>query len=143
MSEFVAATTRTSMAWAVPPTGRISLPWSARRSLAWSASGISPISSRKSVPPSASWKLPRRSATPPGAGGGDGPRGADHLGLEQVGGDGGAVHGDERRARAPRGEVEHAGELLLAHAGLAEEKHGHVAVQERPHPAVELEHGGG
>src|SRR5262245_1840951 len=43
----------------VPPTGRISWSWSTRSSLLWSPSPMSPISSRKSVPPCARSKRPR------------------------------------------------------------------------------------
>jgi hypothetical protein len=50
---------RTSIAIArVPPTRRICRSCSARSSFAWSGSARWPISSRKSVPPSASSKRP-------------------------------------------------------------------------------------
>ena len=65
----------------------------------------SPISSRKSVPPCASSKRPM----PPLGGAGEGAAlVAEHLRLDQVARDRGAVHGDERavgpaaRARGPR-----------------------------------------
>ena len=59
MSRCVAATTRTSIFCdLLSPTGRISLSWSTRRSLACSGSAISPISSRRIVPPSATAKRP-------------------------------------------------------------------------------------
>ena len=44
----------------VPPTRWISPCWSTRRILVWVASAMSPISSRKIVPPSQSSNLPRR-----------------------------------------------------------------------------------
>ena len=47
------------------PTGSISPSCSARSSLTWASSGSSPISSRKSVPVSASWNLPMRLSTAP------------------------------------------------------------------------------
>jgi len=55
----VAATTRTSTgisSWL--PTGTTARCWSTRSSFAWSSSSISPISSRKIVPPSAARKQP-------------------------------------------------------------------------------------
>ena len=65
-SALVAATMRTStrFAW-LAPTGTISPSSSTRSSLAWSAGAISPISSRKSVPPSASSNHPLRSDVAP------------------------------------------------------------------------------
>jgi hypothetical protein len=61
---FVAATTRTStLRSLVSPTRRMVLSCSTRRSFTWSSIGSSPISSRKSVPPSASSKSPRLSAS--------------------------------------------------------------------------------
>ncbi len=52
-SRFVAATNRTSMGRSVPPTGFTCRVSSVRRSLVCSASGISPTSSRNTVPPAA------------------------------------------------------------------------------------------
>ena len=65
-SSLVAATMRTS-AWRGLrlPTGMYSPSCSTRSSLGWSASGRSPISSRKSVPPSASAKKPSRACSAP------------------------------------------------------------------------------
>jgi len=48
-----------------PPTRRSTRSWSTRRSLAWSPSGSSPISSRKQVLPSAVSSSPRRMPTAP------------------------------------------------------------------------------
>src|SRR5437868_327173 len=55
---FVAETRKTSTLALTPPTGRTVQSSSRRRSTACSATGISPISSRKSVPPSASLTSP-------------------------------------------------------------------------------------
>ena len=49
----------------VSPTRRISRSWIARSSLTWSSAGISVISSRNSVPPSAAAKRPTLLATAP------------------------------------------------------------------------------
>src|SRR5687768_2028460 len=58
--------TRTSMAWdSDEPTGLILLSSRARSSFTCSGKGMSAISSRKSVPPCAAEKRPRRSATAP------------------------------------------------------------------------------
>ena len=48
-----------------PPTGRTSCSWSARRSFFCISRSISPISSRKSVPPSACSKNPFLFSTAP------------------------------------------------------------------------------
>ena len=61
-SALVAATTRTSTRFGVARAHRHDLPSSSTRSsFAWSAGGMSPISSRNSVPPSASSNHPLRS----------------------------------------------------------------------------------
>ena len=49
----------------VAPSGKTSFAWSTRRSLACASSGMSPISSRKSVPPSASLMRPGLSRSAP------------------------------------------------------------------------------
>ena len=65
-SRFVAATIRTSTAiGTVPPTRRNVRSSTARRNFACAAGGSSPISSRKSVPPSASSKRPARRSLAP------------------------------------------------------------------------------
>src|SRR5262245_6065677 len=65
-SRFVAERTRTSTPLAsVPPTGLTTPSSSARSSFGWRARGISPISSRKSVPPSACSKTPACRACAP------------------------------------------------------------------------------
>ena len=63
-SRFVAAMTRTStLIGRLEPMRSNSRSWSTRRSFACVASGISPISSRKSVPPLAVSKRPLRSSS--------------------------------------------------------------------------------
>src|SRR3989442_431847 len=65
-SRLVAATTRTSTGMAsVPPTGIASRSWSTRNSFTWVAGDISPISSRKNVPPRAAANMPCLSRTAP------------------------------------------------------------------------------
>ncbi len=65
-SLFVAARTRTStLTLLEPPTGSTTCSCSARSTLAWVFRLMSPISSRKSVPVSATSNLPRRSDTAP------------------------------------------------------------------------------
>jgi hypothetical protein len=57
---------RTSARWSwLPPTRRIVLSWIRRSSLTWRLGGSSPISSRKSVPPSAVSTRPGLFATAP------------------------------------------------------------------------------
>ncbi len=58
--------TRTLTVYAfVDPTGRTSMSWSTRRSLAWRAGGSSATSSRKIVPPWAERNSPTESETAP------------------------------------------------------------------------------
>src|SRR5437667_242165 len=49
----------------LPPTRSTSFSWLARSSFAWVSSGMSPTSSRKSVPPSAASNFPSRRAIAP------------------------------------------------------------------------------
>ena len=66
MSRLVAEIRRKStLTGFLAPTGSISPSCSARSSLTCASSGSSPISSRNSVPPSASWNLPMRLSTAP------------------------------------------------------------------------------
>ena len=53
--------------FSVLPTGRMALSWSTRSSFACSRSGMSPISSSSSVPPSAAWNAPDRACADPGS----------------------------------------------------------------------------
>ncbi len=58
--------TRTSTATGrLAPTGRTSPSCSTRSSLTWNAGEVSPISSRKMVPPSARWNRPTWSSKAP------------------------------------------------------------------------------
>ena len=101
------------------------------RAAAWAGAraGSSPISSRKTVPPSASSKAPAR--RPHGAG----ERAllvAEQLALEEVGGDGAAVDDDEGLVPARALALWMASAAwLLAGAGLALEEHGDVAWRRR------------
>jgi acyl-CoA synthetase (AMP-forming)/AMP-acid ligase II len=94
------------------------------RSFACDASGSSPISSRKIVPPCASsnWPFfPERA----------GERArvvAEELGLDERLGERAAVHLDERLRRAARRAVKEAREQALAGAGLAFDQHGRIDV---------------
>ena len=119
---------------AVPPTRSNCFSSSARRILACSASGRSPISSRNSVPRCASSNLPGLRCD------GAGERAllvAEQLGLEQVLGDRRAVDRDERPVGARAERVQRAREQLLAGAALAFEQHRRVgrrrAVQRQRH----------
>ena len=87
-----------------------------RSSFTWIEGGISPTSSRKRVPPSASSKRPSLPLHRPGEGAA---LVAEQLGLEQPLGDGGAGDRDERLVAPRAGVVEGAGHQLLAGAGLA------------------------
>jgi hypothetical protein len=110
-----------------PPTGLTFFSCSTRRSLTWSARDSSPISSRNSVPPSAS-------RTRPGFGldrAGERALGvAEQLALEQVVGDRAAVDRDERPGGAAA-LVQRPRHQLLAGAGLAADQHGLLG---RRHP---------
>ena len=66
MSRLVAEISRKlTLTGFLAPTGSISPSCSARSSFTCASSGSSPISSRNSVPPSASWNLPMRLSTAP------------------------------------------------------------------------------
>ena len=65
-SRLVAAITCTLTGYdSVEPTGVTSRCWSTRRSRGWSSSGISPISSRNTIPPSPERNTPREGPTAP------------------------------------------------------------------------------
>ena len=88
--------------------------WSTRSSLAWKSADISPISSRKSVPPSARSKQPARAGAP-----GEGAAlVAEELALEHAGRERRAVDGDERRADAVAPVVQQPRHQLLAGPAL-------------------------
>ena len=102
-----------------PPTRVTSPSCSARSSFGCSASGSSPISSRKSVPPSAASKRPGARAVGAGEGAA---LDAEELRLEQSLGDRRAVDRDERPRAARRELVQRARRELLAGAALAGEE---------------------
>ena len=129
----VAATTRTSiLRERAPPTGRTSRSCSARSSLAWSDGEVSPISSRKSVPPSAASKRPGLSRSAPVK---RAARVPEELALEQRVRERGAVHRDEGCAPARAALVDRAREHLLAASRLAREQHRRVRRSRRARPA--------
>ena len=90
------------------------------RSLPWSVTGSASISSRKRVPPARGLEEAGLRALRVGEGAG---LEAEELGLEHGLGDGGAVHVDERPARAAAALVDHARDQSLAGAGLPLEQH--------------------
>ena len=134
----LAATTRTStdVGCAAPTRWRVRS-CSTRRSLPWCSARVSPISSRKMVPPAACSNSPGDRPPPREAALGV----AEHLALEQVGWDGRHVHRHERPVRARAQPMGGAGEQLLAGARLAGEENR----QRRPRRALEVaeqdEHG--
>ena len=98
------------------PTGRISPSCSTRSSFACSAGVVSAISSRKSVPPSATSKSPLRSPTAPVKA----PRRWPNSSLSRRPfGQRGAVDRDEELVAARAGRMDRARHQLLAGAGLA------------------------
>ena len=123
-SRLVAQTTRTltGISWR-PPTRSITRFCRKRSSFACSDSGMSPISSRNSVPPSAISILPMRLLHRAGE------RAllvAEQLALEQLLGNRGAVDRDELAVLAAALRVHRAREQLLAGAALAQDQHRHV-----------------
>ena len=119
-----------------PPTGVTSPLWSTRSSLACRSIGMSPISSRKSVPPV-------RLAEAPGARGHRAGEGAalvaEELALEQLARDRGGVDGDEGRVGARARRVDRARHQLLAGPALAGDQHRHVARRDLAHRLEDLE----
>ena len=102
------------------PTGVTSPSCSTRSSFACMTTLMSPISSRKSVPPLAASKVP----APVGDGAGERPlHVAEHLALDQLGRHRGAVQLHERPLAARRERVDRAGDQLLARAPLAGDEH--------------------
>ena len=119
----------------MPPTRSNSLSCSARRSFTCISIGISPISSRKSVPPLASSKRPGLLATAPGE---RAALVAEELALDELLGDRGAVDLDEGLVLAARVLVERAGDELLARAALAGDEHRRRRVGDALEDGVEL-----
>jgi hypothetical protein len=92
-SRWVAAKIRTSVLMGLEaPRGVTSRAWSARRRRTWLSKGNSPTSSRKSVPPCASWKCPFRSDEAPVKAPRLCPNSSE---LASSGGNGTAVHRDK------------------------------------------------
>ena len=107
------------------PTGSKVRSWSTRSSFTWRFGLMSPISSRKIVPPSASAKRPSRWLTalvkaPSHV--------AEELGFEQLLGNRAAVHRDEHALGAAAVVVDRARDQLLAGAALARDQHRAVGV---------------
>src|SRR5664279_5347867 len=110
-SLFVAAMMRTSVLIGVrPPTLVYSPCWRTRRRRVCASIGMSPISSRKSVPPSACSKRPALRACAPCKGA---LLVAEELRLDQVAGDCRHVDGHERPVPPLAVVVECAGDQLL------------------------------
>ena len=101
---------------------------SVRSSLAWASALRSPISSRNSVPVCASSNRPEPAL---GGAGERAPLVPEHLGLDQVARDGGAVDRDEGPAGAPARAVDRGRGQLLARAALAGDQHARLG---RRHP---------
>ena len=120
-SSLVAATMRTSTRIGRDEPMRVTSPYStARSSRSCAAIDSVPISSRNSVPRSASSKRPARRA---GRAGERARLVAEQLGLDQRLGQRRAVHDDQRVFPAVRQAVEALGDQLLAGAALADDEH--------------------
>ena len=119
-----------------PPTGRTSLLFSARSSLAWTLAGISPISSRKSVPTLGD-------AEQTGRAGGAGECAAlvaEQLALDDRFGQRAAVDGHERPVGAQARAMDGARHQLLARAALALDEHLTLVVTQALDGAVQRTH---
>jgi hypothetical protein len=109
----------------------------ARRSFTCISTGISPISSRKSVPAVGELEAPGLAVDRPG----EGPAlVAEELGLHQVAGDRPAVHPDEGLVLARAVLVEGARDELLARARLARDEHRRGGVGHLLQDRVDLLH---
>ena len=124
----------------LPPTRKNSSSCRTWSSLACSRMAISPISSRKMVPWSASSNLPGFSAVAPVKA----PRSWPNSSLSSSSaGQRRAVHLDERPAAAPAARVDLPRDDLLARAGLAQQQHRHVRVRDALHQRARAAHGRG
>ena len=92
--------------------------------------GISPISSRKSVPPWASSKRPGLLVT-------------EELTLQQIGGNRGAVDPHEWKLTSARVLMQCARDELLARTALTGDEHGALGVRDAIDDVVDLKHRGG
>ncbi len=106
-----------------PPSRYKVFSWSTRSSLAWEASGILEISSRKSVPGvrllDLSHGLLIRAGERP-------PLVPEQLALKQRLGNRAAIHGDEWVPRASTGLVNSPRHHLLSRAGFAHDEHAEI-----------------
>ena len=138
-SLLVAATMRTLVLIGVrPPTVVYSPCCSTRSSRVCASIGMSPISSRNSVPPSACSNRPDARAV----GAGEGALlVAEQFGLDQVARDRRHVDGDERAVAALAVIVQRARDQFLAGAGLAGDHHREVGLHQPRQHAVDVLHG--
>ena len=137
-SLFVAASTRTSTrTLAAPPTGSTTCSCSARSTLACVLRLMSPISSRKSVPPSASSNLPRRSSIAPVNAPLTCPKSSLSISSSGMAAQLTSTNGPPRR-RLRR--VDRARDELLAGAVLAIDEHPSVGGRGHRHLLAELRH---
>ena len=125
-SWLVAAISRTStrIGW-LPPTRSNSFSWSARRSFACVSSGMSPTSSRKSVPPSAASNFPSRRAIAPVNAPFSCPKSSLSTSSRESAAQFTLTSGFARRGLLV---VERVRDELLAGAALAAHQHGDVGV---------------
>ena len=139
-SLLVAAMTRTST-WIVfcEPMRSTSPSCSTRSTLAWVRRLMSPTSSRKIVPLWASSNLPICFSVAPVN---EPLLVAEQLALDQLLGDRGAVHLDERLVPPVRVAVDGPGHQLLAHPALAGDEHGRVRGRGAAHRVPDLLEGG-
>ena len=117
----------------VPPRRSNSCSWRTRSSFGCSSSGMSPISSRKSVPPSASSKRPMRCAMAPVNAPRSWPKSS--LSSRPVGMAAQLILTNVRSRRALQ-VVDGARDQLLAGAGLAADEHGRVGRARRSPPGA-------
>ena len=120
-SRLVAEISRTlTLIGSLVPTRTISPVSSTRSSLIWIGIGMSPISSRKSVPPLAYWNRPMRSRSAPVKAPFTWPKSSlSRMFSRQLG----AVERHERLVLARAVDVQRLGDQLLAGAALAGDQH--------------------
>ena len=137
MSWFVAATIRTSTRRTVSdPTGRTSPSCSTRSIFACRAAGMSPISSRNRVPPSASTKRPRLGAVAPE----NAPRVCPKSSLSsRLSGRAVQFTATNGGSRAPA--VESARDELLSRAALPRDEDGRRRLSDLRHDVAQRGHG--
>ena len=128
---------RSSCTEAVPPSGRTARSWSTRSSLACVASGMSPISSRNSVPPLAAAKRPSRRRSAPVNAPFSWPNSSDSSRVSGTAAQFTARNRPPRRRARPVDGLRHE---LLAGAALPQQEHGGVALGHRADLAHRLLH---